>query len=147
VSFELHTQLKNDCYIMGRTPNCVLLLHKNALVPWFILVPETDKNEIFKLETHLQLNIQAETSQLALLVDKIFSPDKINIASIGNVVPQLHIHVIGRFKNDFCWPAPVWCQTDFSAYNNKNLQSIIQSVEKMGHMIELTLTTDQDNEE
>ncbi len=131
--FELHPQLKKDCYIIGKTQSCILLLHKNSLVPWFILVPETNKNEIFKLETKLQLSIQKETSQLALLLDNIFSPDKINIASIGNMVPQLHIHVIGRFKNDFCWPAPVWGQTDFSAYDNNKLQAIKQSIEKMKH--------------
>jgi len=104
----LHPQLQADCYEPGTINSSLLLLHKNALVPWFILVPNTHENELFKLEpAHQQLKAE-----------------KLNIATIGNIVPQLHIHIIGRHSDDFCWPAPVWGQSEFAHYTPQKLQRI-----------------------
>lgn len=124
----LHPQLQADCYQLGQVNTSTLLLHKNALVPWFILVPDTIQNEIFKLEADHQLSIQNEINQVASFVERFFKTDKLNIATIGNIVPQLHIHIIGRFKSDFCWPAPVWGQPDSTDYDAQNLQQIKQSL-------------------
>ena len=124
MSFELHPQLQADCYDLGTLDNCSLLLHKNALIPWFILVPHTTENELYMLEPGLQANVQNSTHIIAEFVAANFNTDKLNIATIGNIVPQLHIHIIGRFKNDFCWPAPVWGQTEFTDYTKDNLQKI-----------------------
>jgi len=126
MTFELHPQLKTDCLTLGTINNCTLLLHKNALLPWFILVPHTEQTEIFKLPQSQQLQLQETTNQLALFVEKHFQTDKLNIATIGNIVSQLHIHIIGRHIDDFCWPAPVWGQTDSKAYSAKKLQNIKQ---------------------
>ena len=82
------------------------------------------KNEIFKLETIQQQQLQITINQLAQFVESNFNTDKLNIATIGNVVSQLHVHVIGRYTNDFCWPQPVWGKTQFSEYSAEELQSI-----------------------
>ena len=124
---KLHSQLQSDCYTLGQINGSTLLLHKNALIPWFILVPDTTVNELYKLEENHQIRVQKTITQLANFVETHFETDKLNIATIGDIVPQLHIHVIGRFTDDFCWPAPVWGQADFAEYNEQDLQSIKQA--------------------
>ena len=128
MEFTLHPQLRTDCYTLGTIENCTLLLHKNALVPWFILVPDTDKNELYKLSAADLTTTQNATAQLAEFVERHFKTNKLNIATIGNIVPQLHIHIIGRFTNDFCWPAPVWGQTDFADYREQDIHVIKQAL-------------------
>lgn len=128
MTFELHPQLKADCFVLGTINSCTLLLHKNALLPWFILVPHTEQNEIFKLSPSQQLQLHETTNQLALFIENHFKTDKLNIATIGNIVSQLHVHIIGRHKNDFCWPQPVWGQTECIAYKTKNLDIIKQQL-------------------
>lgn len=126
--FTLHPQLQQDCYALGTLNECTLLLHKNALVPWFILVPHTQVNEIFKLQPSQQTQLQNTINLLAHFVEIQFDTDKLNIATIGNIVPQLHVHIIGRFKNDFCWPNPVWGQADSTPYTTDNLQLIEKNI-------------------
>ncbi|MCW9047940.1 MAG: HIT domain-containing protein [Gammaproteobacteria bacterium] len=136
MSFKLHPQLQTDCYDLGVLGDCTLLLNKNALLPWFILVPHTTENELYKLESHQQSNVQNSINKLAQFVESHFITDKLNIATIGNIVPQLHIHVIGRFKNDFCWPQPVWGQSEFTPYNDNKLDLIKQA------LLEIIITPD-----
>ena len=128
MSFVLNTQLESDCFKLGVIDDCTLLLHKNSLVPWFILVPHTNENEIYKLEAQLQSRVQSTTYKLANFVDSHFKTDKLNIATIGNIVDQLHIHIIGRFNNDFCWPAPVWGQAESAKYKDEDLLIIKQAL-------------------
>jgi len=131
MSFELHPQLRADCYEMGHINSTILLLHKNAQVPWFILVPETQHTEMFKLEPPQQQQLQNTISEIARFIDHHFKPDKLNIATLGNVVPQLHIHIIGRFINDYCWPAPVWGQQQPSKnYHPNELITLKQHISK-----------------
>lgn len=134
--FTLHPQLQTDCYTLGNIMgnivediedtmhSSLLLLHKNALIPWFILVPTTHEDELFKLEIAHQQCIQQQTAQLARFVSTYFRADKLNIATIGNIVPQLHIHIIARYTGDFCWPAPVWGQSDSAEYTPQRLMQI-----------------------
>ena len=124
MDFKLHPQLEADCFTLGLINNCTLLLHKNALVPWFILVPHTNEREIYKLEMMQQEQLHKTINQLAQFVESNFTTDKLNIATIGNIVPQLHVHIIGRHTNDFCWPEPVWGKSESSEYSAEALQSI-----------------------
>lgn len=103
-----HPQLLEDCHLLGNAGTGILLLHRNALVPWLILVPEVQATELHELESALYHQILSEVRRLAEFIKTRYGCDQINIATIGNVVPQLHIHVIGRFRNDPCWPKPVW---------------------------------------
>ena len=107
-AFEVHTQLLADCHRLGKFPFCHVLLHKNGMIPWFILVPETDVTELVDLSEALRNRAMAEAAALSEFVKTTLGWPKINFAAIGNVVPQLHLHVVGRKPGDACWPAPVW---------------------------------------
>ncbi len=128
MDFKLHPRLQEDCLTLGLINNCSLLLNKNALVPWFILVPHTTKTEIFQLDNQQQSQLHQTVNLLASFVKSNFNADKLNIATIGNIVPQLHIHIVGRFQHDFCWPQPVWGQTQRNDYSHQELLSIKQSL-------------------
>ena len=131
MSIKLHPQLSADCYQLGNINSSLLLLHKNSLVPWFILIPDTSEKELFKLPSSQQLAVNEEISILANFVDKHFSPDKLNIATIGNIVPQLHVHIIARFLHDAFWPKPVWGQADSSEYTPQQVQDIKEALLRM----------------
>ena len=128
MSVELHSQLIKDCHRLGTVKDSTLLLHKNALVPWFILIPNTTQTELYKLDSSHLAIVQSEINSLAEFTQQYFNSDKLNIATIGNIVPQLHVHIIGRKIDDFCWPSPVWGKTDFTDYSNKKLSEIKQAL-------------------
>ena len=114
--FTLAPQLKEDCFILSEGPGSLLLLLDNSLVPWFILVPKTDKTEWYQLDGVQQDIIQQQINELSRFIQQEYQVDKLNVASIGNIVSQLHIHVVGRYKNDFCWPDVVWGAKEKRSY-------------------------------
>lgn len=106
---ELHPQLAQDCLKLGRFPLCHLLLMRDANYPWFILVPDReDIREIHHLSDTDQQQLWRESTLLSQALEATFKPDKLNIAALGNIVPQLHLHHLVRYQNDPAWPAPVW---------------------------------------
>lgn len=105
---NIDKQLLQDCHILGRFECSTLLLHKNAAIRWFILVPDTSETDLMDLPTALCMGLLAECRNMAKFLKTSLAMQKINYASIGNVVKQLHIHVIGRHSEDNCWPAPIW---------------------------------------
>lgn len=120
--FKLDERLKADCEFVANTGLCSLLLMNNASVPWFILVPNVaHATEITSLPITQQQQVLYEMNQVSAMVTSLYSPDKLNIGALGNVVSQLHIHVIGRFTNDPAWPSPVWGQLAENAYNEVHL--------------------------
>jgi len=129
--FSLHPQLEKDCIELGNFELCRLLLMNDSNYPWFILVPEReDKTELFELDDDdLQLYIK-ESNFLAQILKHYFYADKINIAALGNVVPQLHIHHIARYENDPGWPAPVWGAHPAIAYTEEQLNKIMDVINK-----------------
>lgn len=107
--FSLHPRLEADCFNMGDFPLSRLLLMNDARYPWFILVPRRDDiQEIFQLDDEEQLQLQRESSLLGKHLMERFGGDKLNIAALGNLVSQLHIHHIVRYLDDAAWPGPVW---------------------------------------
>lgn len=107
--FKLHPRLAQDTSVIGDFPICRLLLMNDANYPWFILVPRrAEMQEIFELERQDQQQLLKESSHLSQVLSKIFQADKLNIAALGNMVPQLHIHHIVRYQTDQAWPNPVW---------------------------------------
>jgi diadenosine tetraphosphate (Ap4A) HIT family hydrolase len=107
--FELHPRLKEDCIAIGRFPLCRLLLMNDSTYPWFVLVPErADVREVHELLDDDQVRLIGESSRLSRWLAEVFEADKINVAALGNMVPQLHWHVIARYATDPAWPAPVW---------------------------------------
>jgi diadenosine tetraphosphate (Ap4A) HIT family hydrolase len=115
--FALHPQLAADTIEIGQLALCRVLLMNDANYPWLILVPQRPGlHEIFELNTDEQTQLIHESSRVAQLMSSHFNADKINIAALGNMVPQLHIHHIVRYKSDPAWPAPVWGQAPARPY-------------------------------
>lgn len=122
---KLHPQLEKDCFVLGEFSLCSLLLLNDTNYPWFILLPNREYiKEIHQLSFADQQQLLAESMYLSQCLEQVFRPDKLNIAALGNVVPQLHIHHIARFNEDACWPAPVWGATAAIAYDKEQLDSI-----------------------
>ena len=120
--FKLDKRLKADCEFVCNIGVCSLLLMNNASVPWFILVPLMEgATELTDLPMAQQQQVLQDINQVAVMVTQLYSPNKLNIGALGNVVSQLHIHVVGRFTHDPAWPNPVWGQLGANAYSKAQL--------------------------
>ena len=126
---ELHPQLNKDCLIIGHFPLCRLLLMQDANYPWLILVPDRDNvSELYQLSAADQQQFIKESSVIARLLQDQFKADKINIAALGNIVPQLHIHHVARYKTDIAWPAPIWGKVPVKLYTQEQLDEVIKKL-------------------
>ena len=124
-NFQLHPQLASDCFVIADLPLSKLLLCNDSAFPWFILVPKVDDiQDIYQLDWQQQQQLLNESSMLSEILMQEFKGDKMNVAALGNVVPQLHMHHIVRFKNDACWPKPVWGQQALTPYTDEALAEI-----------------------
>lgn len=109
--FKLHPTLEKDCIVLGSFTLSRVLLMNDSQYPWLILVPQIENvAEIYQLSEPDQRQLLKESCFLSQQLSKITQADKINIAALGNTVPQLHLHHIARFKHDPCWPKPIWGQ-------------------------------------
>ncbi len=107
--FELDVRLQQDTCWLADLPLCRVLLMNDARYPWLILVPRVaDVSEVFELDESQQQQLWNETRLLAQAMQQVFAADKMNIGALGNVVRQLHMHVVVRMDGDDSWPAPVW---------------------------------------
>lgn len=123
--FELHPRLGQDCLVLGRFSLCQLLLMNDSRYPWFILVPARNHiSEIYQLSDGEQQLLLRESSRLARAMADAFRPDKLNIAALGNLVPQLHLHHVARYRDDAAWPAPVWGKLAAIPYFAEELASV-----------------------
>ncbi|MDR2306163.1 MAG: HIT domain-containing protein [Paucimonas sp.] len=127
--FTLDARLQQDSLVLGDLPLCRLLLSKDANYPWFILVPRrAEVSELFELEEADQQQLWAESTALAEALKDAFAADKMNIATLGNVVSQLHMHVIVRRHGDAAWPAPVWGKVPAIDYAPEQVEGIRQQM-------------------
>jgi len=116
--FVLDSRLQQDTFVLGDLPLSRVLLSNDTRYPWFILVPRReDVSEVFQLSAEDQQALWAETALLGEVLKDAFKADKINIATLGNVVSQLHMHVIVRYRTDDAWPAPVWGRHPAKSYD------------------------------
>lgn len=107
--FQLHPQLIRDTVFVGDLPLCRVLLMNNRLFPWLILVPRLENaSEIIDLSSAERHLLMDEIGLVSEQVKYLYQPDKLNVAALGNQVPQLHVHVIARYRTDPAWPNPVW---------------------------------------
>ena len=117
MTWTLHSQLAADTLSVGDFPLSRLLLMNESRYPWCILVPRVaGVKELHRLDDGDQLQLLRESTALARAMDAAFAPHKMNVAALGNVVPQLHVHHIARFRGDPAWPAPVWGKFPPQAY-------------------------------
>ncbi len=108
LSTTLHPQLATDCHRLGHSASGEVLLHRNALLPWFILVPDTEVLDLLRMPREQRQHVLDDCEALDQYLRSRWKVDKVNVAAIGNLVPQLHIHLVGRHSGDRCWPLPVW---------------------------------------
>ncbi len=139
--FLMHPRLEADSVVMGDFPLSRLLLMNDSRYPWFILVPRrTGITEIYQLEEKDQQQLQRESVALGQGIMSVFGGDKLNVAALGNLVSQLHIHHIVRYRDDATWPGPVWGVGVSVSYSAAELAAIREKVLDSGLLPELRLS-------
>ena len=129
--FDIHPDLRRDCFEIGKFPLCRVLVMNDANFPWFILVPaRADVREIYQLSPADQLQLLHESSYLAQQLALEFNADKMNIAALGNITPQLHLHHIVRYRSDAAWPKPVWGQRPATPYTATQRADLIARLKR-----------------
>ena len=129
--FQLHPRLKEDCIAVGRFDLCQLLMMNDSQYPWFILVPEkAGLTEIYQLGKAERQILTEESSYLAENLAALYQADKMNIAAIGNLVPQLHIHHVVRYQTDKAWPAPIWGKFTAVPYTQQHMEDTLAQVKQ-----------------
>jgi diadenosine tetraphosphate (Ap4A) HIT family hydrolase len=130
-AWTLHPQLQQDTIDIGDLPLCKVLVIKDANYPWLMLVPRRpEKVEIIDLDEVEQAQLMAEVSRAARALKDITKCDKLNIAALGNMVPQLHVHVIARRTGDAAWPRPVWGVVPPLAHDAAEVQHFISALRR-----------------
>jgi len=132
LEFQLDAQLAADTIKLGDFPLSSVLLMNDSQYPWLILVPRrAGMTEIYHLSERDQQQMLQETSALAQALSDIFAAKKMNIANLGNMVSQLHIHVIARLESDPAWPGPVWGKVPAMPYNADELASVKERLDAL----------------
>lgn len=127
MSFSLHPRLEADTVVVGELPLSLLLLSKDANYPWCILVPKReDVGEIYELEEEDQIQLLWESSLVGQTLMALFEGDKLNVATLGNMVPQLHFHHVVRYQNDIAWPGPIWGAQPAASYEPTELEARVE---------------------
>ena len=100
--------LREECHYFGRLPNAHLLLQRNAALPWFVLCPPTDLQDVLDLPPAVLHPLLDDCAAVSRFIKQTLDYPKTNFAGLGNVLPDMHLHVVGRRPGDACWPNPVW---------------------------------------
>ena len=129
--WSLHPQLQRDTINIGDLPlSCVLVIN-DANYPWMLLVPRRpDIVEIVDLDEVEQAQLMTEIARVGRALKAVTQCDKLNIAALGNVVPQLHVHIVARRQGDAAWPRPVWGQMPPLAYDKADLDEFVSAVRR-----------------
>ena len=128
---ELHADLRRDCFAIGEFPLCCLLAMNDANFPWLVLVPARPAvREIYQLSPADQQQLLRESSYLAQQLALEFNADKMNIAALGNITPQLHVHHIVRYRSDAAWPKAVWGQQPATPYTATQRADLIARLKR-----------------
>lgn len=128
-SYQLHPQLAADSHPLAQLELCELRLMDDSQYPWLVLVPRVpDARELLDLDAQRRHRLTDEIDLAAQLLRDALRPDKLNVAALGNVVPQLHVHVIARFRSDAAWPAPVWGRVPTRPYPPSELAARLEEL-------------------
>jgi diadenosine tetraphosphate (Ap4A) HIT family hydrolase len=129
--WTLHPQLEHDTAMIADLPLSRLLLANDANYPWLLLVPRrAGASEIIDLAAAEQAQLMTEIDTLSRALKAVTACDKLNVAAIGNMVPQLHIHVVARRRSDAAWPKPVWGTMPAKPYSSAELESFIAALRR-----------------
>ena len=125
--FSLDERIESDSIFIGDLPLCKFLLMNDSNYPWFLLVPRrVEIKEIFDLSEDDREQLDFETVEASKFIKSSFNPEKINIASLGNIVSQFHVHIIARYTDDISWPDPVWGKYPYSEYEGTQSEDLLK---------------------
>jgi diadenosine tetraphosphate (Ap4A) HIT family hydrolase len=128
-AWSLHPQLETDTLPIGDLPLSRLLVSKDATYPWLILVPRfPGAVEIIDLDKTGQANLMAEIGRAAGALKDLTRCHKLNVAALGNQVPQLHVHIVARFTTDPAWPRPIWGEAAPQDHDPGTLRTFIDAL-------------------
>ena len=131
-NIRLNDQLAADCHLLQETESLWILLNKNAAIPWFILVPKGKFRDLDDISEEQRKLLFRFADGISDFLRSEFQSEKINVAALGNMVPQLHLHVIGRTISDCCWPNPVWGNlTEERAWSSVEIDAIRQRIDSL----------------
>jgi diadenosine tetraphosphate (Ap4A) HIT family hydrolase len=129
LSWSLHPQLEQDTEAIGDLTLSRLLVSRDANYPWLLLVPRRlGASEIIDLDAADQRQLMTEIAIASGALKAITACDKLNVAAIGNVVPQLHVHIVARRRDDPAWPKPVWGAAPAQAWDPAALERLVVAV-------------------
>lgn len=129
--FTLDPQLKGDSLPLAELELCTLRLMKDANYPWLLLVPKINGLvEMIDLARQDQHRLMDEIRQVSHALQQVTGCDKLNVAALGNMVPQLHVHIIARFKGDAAWPGPVWGKVPMIDYEEGKANDMIEKLQE-----------------
>jgi diadenosine tetraphosphate (Ap4A) HIT family hydrolase len=130
-AWSLHPQLKKDTIDIGDLPLCRVLVIKDANYPWLLLVPRREGAvEIIDLDEVAQAQLMTEMTRVSRALKEVTQCDKLNVAALGNMVPQLHVHVIARRTSDAAWPRPVWGVAQALSHDGEEVQNFISAIRR-----------------
>jgi diadenosine tetraphosphate (Ap4A) HIT family hydrolase len=130
-AWSLHPQLEKDTINIGDLPLSRVLVIDDANYPWLLLVPRrAGAVEIVDLDEVAQAQLMTEITRVARALQDVAKPDKLNIAALGNVVPQLHVHIIARRRSDAAWPRPVWGVAPALAHDPQQVEAFIGALRR-----------------
>ena len=131
MSFILHPKLAADTSPIGETDLCVVLLMNDKRCPWFVLVPKVEfAREIYDLDEAQRAQLIEDSARFSKAVMAVFRGNKMNVAALGNVVPQLHVHHIVRTEDDVAWPGVTWRVGDAEPYAPEEIARVRERVRK-----------------
>ncbi len=129
MAFRLHSRLAADTTPVTELELCRVLLMEDSRFPWLILVPGLDDlTELHHLPAARQPQLWGEIDHTCRSLQEVMQAHKLNVAALGNLVPQLHIHVVAHFRDDAAWPAPVWGNGAAVAYDDSRRQSLLRQL-------------------
>ncbi|MES1928106.1 histidine triad family protein [Salinisphaera dokdonensis CL-ES53] len=135
---QINDQLLADCHVLGTLDRASVLLNRNAAVGWLILVVDTDAVDWHELDDAEHDRVSKQVRSLSNFVAHWFDAHKLNVATLGNQVRQMHVHVIARHADDPCWPKPVWGNLESGrAYEHHEIDALRQALTR-----ELNLTAE-----
>lgn len=127
MTFQLDSRLDADTIPVGDLALCSVLLLNDARFPWFVLVPRVEgASELTDLTDEQAAQLMQELRIATRVMLELSKPDKVNVGALGNMVPQLHVHVIGRFRSDPAWPGPVWGHGTKTSYPDHAVTALIE---------------------
>jgi diadenosine tetraphosphate (Ap4A) HIT family hydrolase len=130
-SWSLHPQLEQDTEPVGDLPLSRLLVNNDANYPWLLLVPRrAGASELIDLADGDQAQLMTEIAQTSRALKAVTSCEKLNVAALGNIVPQLHVHVVARRTGDAAWPKPVWGAAPMKAYTPDELGLLVTALRR-----------------